>query len=679
MTEPQAMIQRAIGAAQRALAALILPPPAPAPASDITAAPQADAPLTAVAAVTASESPAAHGEVTPYIEGQSIRLVFLVQHASSWACWRSVWLAARRDPQFIVKVILTPFVHHLTSEALTFDNLKQQMLDEGVPFHPLAYFDLEVFAPHIAFVQNPYDETRPSHVRMPALASIGTRVAYVPYGLEMGAGAWNYCAQFDTEVHRRAWRIYSRSERHRKMLGKHCAAGNGHVVVTGHPKFDIEDESPRSPAAAQWLHQAAGKKIVLWTPHFSVAGAPAWSTYNVYGRFILEELERQPGLFLLMRPHPMFFSALRQATADGAAREDALRERIKAMPNAALDEQPSHVDAFRVSHALMADVGSFLLEYLPENKPMLYLELERGIGMNDDGEVTDSFYVARTTDDIAQFLGMVDAGQDPRAHERPTAIQEFLYRMDKGAGTRIVEDIKQSLRRAEPAAATLAQRRIPALDLQSHAYWQNAQSTFLASEEYYATKEKVLKRTLQALGPVASAIDIGCGTGRYTLLLAQYAADVQAYDVSAGLVSQAQETAAANGVQNIGFHCAEIERVLPAQTFDLVACMGVTSCVIDDLAFLATIDRLMQLSRPGGHVLLVDTLSTRHGHVSTDASGYVAHYRAATDYRKILERRGLELTSSTVLTTAEDRGLINSLSLYRTRPRHQNEAGHRSI
>lgn len=124
MTEPQAMIQRAIGAAQRALAALIQPPPAPAPASDTTAAPQADAPLTAVAAVTASESPAAHGEVTPYIEGQSIRLVFLVQHASSWACWRSVWLAARRDPQFIVKVILTPFVHHLTSEALTFNNLK---------------------------------------------------------------------------------------------------------------------------------------------------------------------------------------------------------------------------------------------------------------------------------------------------------------------------------------------------------------------------------------------------------------------------------------------------------------------------------------------------------------------------------------------------------------------------
>ncbi|RYE41858.1 MAG: class I SAM-dependent methyltransferase [Hyphomicrobiales bacterium] len=673
MTRPMAIIQKAIVAARRTLAVLIQPP---APASDAPAAPLANAGVTAV---TASEASAARSEVTPYIEGQSIRLVFLVQHASSWACWRSIWLATQRDPQFVVKVILTPFVHHLTSEAVTFDTLKQQMLDEGVPFHPLAYFDLEVFAPHVAFVQNPYDETRPHHIRMPALASMGTRVVYVPYGLEMGAGAWNHCAQFDTEVHRRAWRIYSRSERHRQMLGKHCAVGNGHVVVTGHPKFDVDDESPRSATAAQWLHHAAGRKIVLWTPHFSVAGAPAWSTYNVYGQFILEEFERQPGLFLLMRPHPMFFSALRQATTDGAARVDALRERIKAMPNAALDELPSHADAFRVSHALMADVGSFLLEYLPQDKPMLYLELERGIGMNDDGDVTDSFYVAKTTADIEQFLGMVDAGQDPRANERPIAIQNFLYRMDKGAGARIFEDIKQSIRRAEPAAATLSQRRIPALDLQSHDYWQNAQSTFLASDAYYATKEEALKRTLEALGPVETAIDIGCGTGRYTLLLAQYVRDVQAYDVSVGLVSQAQEAATTKGVQNVRFHCAEIERVLPAETFDLVACMGVTSCLIDDLTFLAAIDKLMQLARPGGHVLLVDTLSTEHGHVSTDASGYVAHYRAATDYQKILEKRGLQLTSSTILATAEDRRLINSLSLYRTRLRHQDEAGHRSI
>lgn len=615
----------------------------------------------------APEAPAAghldSRRFTPHGEHEAIRVVFLAQHASLWAGWRSIWLSAQRHPQVVAKVVLAPFVHHLSSEAAVFDTLRQEMLKEGIPFHPLAYFDLVAFAPHVVLVQNPYDETRPEGVRMPALAAIGARVAYVPYGLEMGGGAWNYMAQFDTDVQRGAWRVYSRSERHRQMFGKHCASGNGHVVVTGHPKFDGEDAPEPSATARGWLEKAAGRKIVLWAPHFSVAGPPAWSTYNAYGDFILDAFQRQPDLFLLVRPHPMFFSAIRQASPDGAARESAFRERIAAMPNGALDELPSHAEAFSVSHALMADVGSFLLEYLPQDKPMLYLELQGGIGMNEDGELVDALHVARSGQDIAAFLGMVASGPDSRAEQRQAATREFLYQLDKKAGERICEDIVQGVRRADPVA-NLAKCQPPELDQQSLRYWQAAQTTFLAPEHYYETKERSLVRTLETLGPVGTAIDVGCGTGRYTRVLARFAGEVQGYDVSAGLVAQAREAAAAAGVGNVRFDCVAIEDLRPMETFDLVACLGVTSCVIDDLAFLTVVDKLMQLAKPGGYVLLVDTLATESGRVASDSTGYVAHYRAVADYRKIFERRGLRLADSTELAVAEDHKLINSLFLF---------------
>lgn len=604
----------------------------------------------------------------PYVEHEAIRVVLLAQHAASWAGWRSIWQAASHHPQVVAKVVLAPFIHHLSSEAMAFDALKQEMLKEGIPFHTLAYFDLAAFMPHVVLVQNPYDATRPENVRMPALAAIGARVAYVPYGLEMGGGAWNCMAQFDTDVQRGAWRVYSRSERHRQMFGKHCTSGNGHVVVTGHPKFDDEDASEPSPTAVGWLQKAAGRKIVLWTPHFSVAGPPAWSTYNAYGDFILDAFQLQPGLFLLVRPHPMFFAALRQATPDGTPRERAFRERMAAMPNGALDELPAHADAFSVSHALMADVGSFLLEYLPQDKPMLYLELQGGIGMNEDGEIVESLHVARSEADIAAFLNVVASGHDPRAGQRQAATRQFLYRLDKKAGERICEDIVQGVRCGEPVA-NLAQRRPTELDQQSIRYWQAAQTTFLAPDYYYETKEQSLIQTLEALDPIGSAIDVGCGTGRYTRVLAQFAGEVQGYDVSSGLVAQAREAAAAAGTVNIRFDSAAIEDLRPLETFDLVACLGVTSCVIDDLAFLAAVDKLMQLAKPGGYVLLEDTLSTESGRIASDATGYVAHYRAATDYQRIFERRGLRLVASTVLATAEDIKLINSLFLFQTRPR----------
>ncbi|MFN7154911.1 MAG: methyltransferase domain-containing protein [Acidovorax sp.] len=620
--------------------------------------PGVDAKATALASGRADRTPFA-----PHAQHEAIRVVFLAQHASSWAGWRSIWQSAQRHPQVVAKVVLAPFVHHLTSEAATYDALRQAMLEEGIPFHPLAYFDLAAFAPHVVLVQNPYDETRPEGVRMPALAAMGARVVYVPYGLEMGGGAWNCKAQFDTDVQRGAWRVYSRSERHRQMFGKHCASGNGHVVVTGHPKFDGEDAPEPSSAARGWLEEAAGRKIVLWTPHFSVAGAPAWSTYNAYGNFILDAFERQPDLFLLVRPHPMLFSAIRQASPDGPSRESAFRERMAAMPNGALDELPSHTDAFGVSHALMADVGSFLLEYLPQDKPMLYLELQGGIGMNEDGELVEALHVARSGQDIAAFLDMVALGNDLRAAQRQLATRQFLYRLDKKAGERICQDIVEGVYRADPAA-NLAKRWPPELDQQSLRYWRAAQTTFLAPDHYYETKERSLVRTLEALGPVGTAIDVGCGTGRYTRVLARFADDVQGYDVSAGLVAQAREAAVAEGTGNVRFDCVAIEDLRPVETFDLVACLGVTSCVIDDLAFLAAADKLMQLVKPGGHVLLVDTLARGGGRVASDVTGYVAHYRTIADYQKVFERRGLRLLNSTELVVSEDGTLINMLWLF---------------
>ena len=388
---------------------------------------------------------------------ETIRVVFILQHLSVWASWRSVWNAMNNDPRFLPKVVLTPFKHPFSSEALTYDDVRQFLLSENIPFTTTEYFDLNVFNPHITFVQNPYEDTRPEFLKIEYIKKSGSRVVYIPYGLEMGGGAWNIAAQFDSALHRSAWRIFARSERHKKMFGKYCQAGNDHVVVSGHPKFDLLDTDSTNQLSAKLAEKIAQRKTVLWTPHFSVGEPATWSTYKLYGKFILDEMARRADLFLLIRPHPMFFQAMQQHDIWDEDGEQKFRPAVKDSANMALDENLDHRLSFSVSAALMTDVGSFLLEYLPTDKPLLYLHHPDGLGMNDDKELVQYLYTATDSMDIRNFFDMVARDEDPGKSERELALPEFLFGLNTNIGERICQHIYSAISVGDTGSSTASQ------------------------------------------------------------------------------------------------------------------------------------------------------------------------------------------------------------------------------
>jgi len=306
---------------------------------------------------------------------QPIRIAFIVQHPSIWPVWHSIWKACKDDSRVIVDVVLTPFIHPYTSGAVTYDELRAFLVKEGVPFYMAGSYDLDSFSPHVVFLQSPYDETRPAHLRVEEIVKRFSKIAYIPYGLELGGGSWNVTSQFDLPVQRNAWRIFARSVRHQNMFAKYCQSGNGHVVVTGHSKFDLFKDSPNVEISSSLLKKINGRKVLLWTPHFAVGLPATWSTYRLYGESILEYLRNKPDLFLLMRPHPLFFQSMRQHNVWDLGGELAFRKMIEASSNLALDEAIDYLPAFSIADALMSDVGSFLLEFLPTKKPILYLHL----------------------------------------------------------------------------------------------------------------------------------------------------------------------------------------------------------------------------------------------------------------------------------------------------------------
>jgi len=602
-------------------------------------------------------------------QNEAVRVVFIAQAPEIWSSWRSVWMAAKKDPRFVTKVVLSPFIHPHSSQAITYDKMRQCLIDEQVPFCSSEYFDVDGFRPHVVFVQNPYDETRPEKFKIDRLIKSGARLAYIPYGLEMGGGEWNIAAQFDSLLHRSAWRIFARSERHKKMFSKYCSAGNSHVVVTGHPKFDSQNANTSLKAPEQLIDKIRGRKVILWTPHFSVGDPPTWSTYKLYGELILKEILSRKDLFLLIRPHPLFFQAMRQNNLWGTEGEQGFRQMINDSNNIALDENADYQQAFLVSDALMTDVGSFLLEYLPTGKPILYLHHPDGLGMNDDGELVKYLYTAICKADISSFIDMIALGEDPRKLERQAVLPEFLFGLKTDIGEKICQHIYSCISAGDTYFPQLSNGS--GGQYSSEQYWEKCSYTYLATPDYYDAKESILGKVLMQLPKFEKGIDIGCGDGRYTFILGKHVKEITGYDISSSLINKAKEAAVALNAGNISFVTQEFEKILPYEKYDLVTCFGVTSCIIDDIKFLRIVDKFKMLSRDGAYLLLIDTLSSAQEQSVTDQSGYIAKYRAIDDYRGLVVRRGFVLKEEILIKEDTESKLVNKLFVFEFKNSHQ--------
>jgi ubiquinone/menaquinone biosynthesis C-methylase UbiE len=93
--------------------------------------------------------------------------------------------------------------------------------------------------------------------------------------------------------------------------------------------------------------------------------------------------------------------------------------------------------------------------------------------------------------------------------------------------------------------------------------------------------------------------DVGCGTGRHTVWLAQAGASVDAYDFSKGMMAKALKKL---GGSEVRFHEHDLTRPLPAadEMFDLTMFALVADHIKDlDAAFR----ELHRITKPGGQVI----------------------------------------------------------------------------
>lgn len=268
---------------------------------------------------------------------------------------------------------------------------------------------------------------------------------YVPYYIN---GTNDYKLAYNLPVHNFCWRYYVESPLHLEFAKKYSYAKGRNAVVSGYP--GIEDFiNPEYNPIDNWKIKDREYKRIIWAPHQSIefSGSVNYSTFLKYCDFMVEMAkEYKDHIQFAFKPHPLLKKRLYSKW--GKEKTDKYYETWESMPNTMISDSDYH-DLFLTSDAMIHDCGSFTIEYLYLNKPVMRLmnDLDPRTMFGDFGMACINHHtLAYSETDIEVFIDEIANGKDSRKDERTKFINETLTTREKLPSSVILEDILTSIR-----------------------------------------------------------------------------------------------------------------------------------------------------------------------------------------------------------------------------------------
>ncbi len=154
----------------------------------------------------------------------------------------------------------------------------------------------------------------------------------------------------------------------------------------------------------------------------------------------------------------------------------------------------------------------------------------------------------------------------------------------------------------------------------------------------------------------SSVLDVGCGVGRWSRLLAARRTQVTAVDISPTMIHQAQNRLAARGLAD---HCRflvqDVSALDTGRRFDLVLVVTVLQHILDPGALREGVRRLAAQLADGGTMVVLEASPAR-GVARCDSSVFTARNRDT--YSRLFTDVGLRIHTMTGVDPAPFRTLL---------------------
>ena len=214
---------------------------------------------------------------------------------------------------------------------------------------------------------------------------------------------------------------------------------NKNIICTGYPKFDNIKDIKKD---------VLKRKLIILAPHHDIYHRCFCGSFLKYYKIYRDLPKLHQDIDFVFRPHPL----LKHNLEDYWSKEE-IEEYYKTMndyDNCYLDESAEYYDIFVNSDAMIHDCGSFLVEYLLLNKPVLYMfdDKEKHLKyFNQLGkDCIDNCYRALEEKDIFNFIdNIVLKGNDFMKDIRTDFIEKNLKVNHFRVNEYILEDIKKDL------------------------------------------------------------------------------------------------------------------------------------------------------------------------------------------------------------------------------------------
>jgi hypothetical protein len=357
-------------------------------------------------------------------------VLFVVIHKSVWKL-DTVFKKMLESSEFNPTILVAPhtaFGHEQMlldlNESYDFFKSKKYPVVKG--FDGVSKLDhIKLLNPDIIFFTNPHDLTFKEYYTNLFKNFISY---YVPYYYQISKWG-DYSAQYDQMFHNSMHRIFSPHNIALELHQTHSTNKGKNVIVTGYPAmepFMNKYYKPNNP----WITQEKEKLRVIWAPHHTINSPELpYSNFLKYALFFKELAQKtKDNCQWAFKPHPILKPKLINHPDWGKEKTELYWNFWSENLNCQIEEG-DYTDLFLTSDALIHDSGSFLVEYLYVNKPVLFLTSTLSIKnyFNELGcEAFDSCYKAFTKEDIIKFMESLYEKYDPMILERNRFISKHI-------------------------------------------------------------------------------------------------------------------------------------------------------------------------------------------------------------------------------------------------------------
>lgn len=379
---------------------------------------------------------------------EKVKIVFFAQEFSVWSCLKSIYEEAIKDERFIAQLVYIPFnyldrVDH-TKEIIKYKNAGYDIILHGD-------YDLKKENPDVAVYAKPYDQI-PKEFYIKEVQKVVQYCILSTYSMAaVDSNNELIRLSYKLPMHTVAWKQLSYSKQYSDLMEKYSYNDGKNLLKIGHPRFDsiLTNQIQDKEFAKLVLQKSNGRKVFLWNSHHTIDKEGFSGTFLKWGNKIINYFANNSSVFLLWRPHPLFYDNLKRELNFTNEENLLFWDNIKSYENILIDNTPSYITSVNISDALISDVSSLIDEYVISEKPVLLLKKETTKN-NVNSKYEDVLYLLEELVDIEVFVNNVVSGTDPLLPARKRFASDNYYLPNKGTTVAkclldiIVNDLKSN-------------------------------------------------------------------------------------------------------------------------------------------------------------------------------------------------------------------------------------------